>query len=224
MRVRIAILDDDERFRKKVVERLQFFEQAVVVAEAGTVAQFTERVAALDAPPDVALVDIGLPDGSGIDVAHRFAEEGGSVGVLMLTVFEEPDTVLAAIQAGASGYLLKDTPADAIVRAALEVREGGVPLSRSIARKVLELMARVPAPLPPPPAESAQQPDETLSSREIELLEHIVRGETEAAIAAALYISPHTVRTHIKNIYRKLRVRSRAAAVRMAFERKLLEK
>ena len=139
----------------------------------------------------------------------------------MFTVFEAEDTVLGAIQAGASGYLLKDAPVETIVRAIREVHEGGVPLSRSVARRLLGVLGRpVPPPVPAPPPLAGDRDD--LSPREIELLERIVMGETEHVIAAHLDISPHTVRTHVKNIYRKLRVRTRAAAVRLAYERGLI--
>jgi DNA-binding NarL/FixJ family response regulator len=221
MPVRVALLDDNEHFRRQVVERLRFVAGVEVALDAGSAAEFFGRLRVLVPVPDVALVDIGLPAESGISVAERLTAEYPGIGVLMFTVFDEPDTVLASIQAGASGYLLKDATADEIGRAIVEVHEGGVPLSRSIARKVLGLMIRVPQ--PPESAEPAEATESgSLSSREVELLERIVHGETEAVIAGRLGISPHTVRTHVKNIYRKLRVRSRAAAVRLAYEKHLL--
>lgn len=224
MPVRVAVLDDDERFRRQLLERLRFFQQVDVVADAGTPQEFFRKLPGLSVAPEVALVDIGLPGASGIEVAARLSAEHHAVSVLMLTVFEEPDTVLAAIQAGASGYLLKDSSAEAIVRAILEVHEGGVPLSPPVARHVLKLIGRLPAsPRASPPPDPGASPS-PLSSREIELLERIVQGETEAEIAAVLGISPHTVRTHVKNIYRKLRVHSRAAAVRLTYERHLLDR
>lgn len=219
MPVNVALVDDNERFRRQLIERLRFVPGLAVQLQAGSAEEFFRHLAATDPKPDVALVDIGLPGASGIAVADRLTREYPAIGVLMFTVFEEPDTVLAAIHAGASGYLLKDTPSEEIARGIFEVHEGGVPLSRSIAQKVLGLMGRVPPPAP------AGDPDrESLSAREVELLERIVRGETELVIAAHLGISPHTVRTHVKNIYRKLRVRTRAGAVRLALENHLLDR
>ena len=221
MPVRVALLDDNERFRRQLLERLQFVGGVVVSFDAGTANEFFDHLCAQSAAPHVALVDIGLSGESGIAVAERLAAEYPDIGVLMFTVFEEPDTVLASIQAGASGYLLKDATAEEIAKAIVEVHEGGVPLSRSIAHKVLGLMGRL---RPPVAAAGAGETTdaESLSGREVELLERIVQGDTEAAIAGRLGISPHTVRTHIKNIYRKLRVNSRAAAVRRAFEKQLV--
>lgn len=190
-----------------------------VLFQAGSAEEFFRHLAALEPKPDVALVDIGLAGASGIAVAERLTREYPALGVLMFTVFEEPDTVLAAIHAGASGYLLKDATAEEIARGIVEVHEGGVPLSRSIAQKVLGLMGRVP-----PPASAGDPDRESLSAREVELLERIVRGDTEVVIADHLGISPHTVRTHVKNIYRKLRVRTRAGAVRLALENHLLDR
>ena len=221
-RIRVAILDDNQRFRTRLVERLRFFPELVVAFEAGSAAEFLTRLGQQLQPPQVALLDIALPHSSGIEVASRLTSEYPDVGVLMFTVFEAEETVLGAIQAGASGYLLKDAPVETIVRAIREVHAGGVPLSRSVARRLLGVLSK-PAPVPAPVARPATPADQDeLSPREVELLERIVRGDTEQVIAAHLGISPHTVRTHVKNIYRKLRVRTRAAAVRLAYERHLL--
>jgi DNA-binding NarL/FixJ family response regulator len=216
----VAILDDSERFRKQLVERLGFYPEVAVAFDSGSATDFLARVAGADTPPDVALLDIELSASSGIEVASRLTAENPTIGILMFTVFEAEETVLAAIQAGASGYLLKDASAAAIVQAVREVHEGGVPLSRSVARHLLGMVGGRPA-TPPLPAPGAAADE--LTAREVELLEQIVLGETEHVIAARLRISPHTVRTHVKNIYRKLRVRSRAAAVRQAYQRHLLQ-
>lgn len=225
MRVRVALLEDNEAFRQRLVQRLEFFPRVEVLFHVETAREFFARLEAGDLAPDVALVDIGLPGASGIDVARRLAEERPAMGVLMLTVFDDPETILAAIQAGAAGYLLKDAAAEEIVEAIVEVHAGGVPLSRPVARQVLHLMRQTErAPAGRPTGAAGTPEAEALSPREIELLEQIVRGDTEAQIADRLCISPHTVRTHVKNIYRKLRVRSRAAAVRTAYERRLLDR
>lgn len=218
MSARVVLLDDDERYRGRLVERLAFAPDVSVVADVGSAADFFDVIERADPAADVALIDIELRGESGIDVADRLSAACPTIGILMLTVFEDDAHVLQAIQAGASGYLLKDTTVDVLVAAVHEVKDGGVPLSRSIARRILGLVAR-----PVPHMPIATHDGEALSSRERELLEHVVRGETESEIAGRLGISPHTVRTHVKNIYRKLRVRSRAAAVRLAFERGLVD-
>lgn len=220
-RIRVAILDDNERFRTRLVERLRFFPELVVAFEAGSAAEFLTRLGQQVEPVQVALLDIALPHSSGIEVASRLTGDYPAIGVLMFTVFEAEETVLGAIQAGASGYLLKDAPVETIVRAIHEVHEGGVPLSRPVARRLLGVLGK-PAAAPAAVARPVASDHDELSPREVELLERIVRGDTEQVIAAHLDISPHTVRTHVKNIYRKLRVRTRAAAVRLAYERHLL--
>jgi len=218
MPIRVVLLEDDRIFRQRLRERLAFTPEVSVVADAGDPAGFFAVIALLSDPPDVALVDIGLREHSGIDVAERLSVQHPGVGVLMLTVFEDDDHVLRAIQAGASGYLLKDTPVEQLVEAIREVQAGGVPLSRPIARRILGLAGQWGRARRPPQGDEAE-----LSARERELLELIVQGDTESAISTRLSISPHTVRTHVKNIYRKLRVGTRGAAVRRAFERGLVE-
>jgi len=221
MTIRVALLDDDDRFRRRLAERLQYFEAVEVVVEANTVDTFFAAISDLASPPDVALLDVELRAGSGIEAAARLGAEFPGVGALMLTVFEDPQKIFEAVQAGASGYLLKDAEAEEIVEALLEVEAGGAPLSRGVARRILTLVKEAP-PRKAPAADAPLAPE--LSPREVELLQLIVLGQTEAKIAKELYISPHTVRTHVKNIYKKLQVHSRAAAVRITLERGLLDR
>jgi len=221
MSIRVAILDDNQRFRQRLVERFRYFTELAVVFETGSASEFLTLLGQAVEPVHVALLDIELPESSGIEVATRLAADYPEVGVLMFTVFEAEETVLAAIHAGASGYLLKDAPVEAIIQAIREVHEGGVPLSRSVARQLLGVLGQQGSLLAPVRRSAPAGPDD-LTPREIKLLERIVLGETEQAIAVHLEISPHTVRTHVKNIYRKLRVHSRAAAVRLAYQRRLI--
>ncbi len=220
--IRVALIDDNDRFRHQLAERLSFFDEIEIVAEADSSAALIEKLAKLELAPDVVLVDIELRDESGVDVAELLTARFAGIGVLMLTVFEDNDNIFRSVQAGAGGYLLKDTPVDELVAAIRELRDGGVPLSRGVARKILGFIGGPAAPLPD---ESADRPSpKSLTPRERELLDRIVRGETEARIAQYLGISTHTVRTHVKNIYQKLRVRSRAEAVSLAYERDLLRR
>ena len=239
MPIRVVLLDDDDRFRARLAERLSYFEGIKVVGQSDSVEGLFSTVSSLDVLPNVALLDVELRGLTGIDAARRLSQEYPSVEALMLTVFEQPEKIFEAIQSGASGYLLKDAEAGEIVRAIREVHDGGAPLSRSVARRVLGLLKEPSGPVVreslvhqgPPPVEKSDGPAEQsegqavplLSAREVELLRKIVDGDTEASIAKELFISPHTVRTHVKNIYRKLQVSSRAAAVRVTFERGLLQ-
>ncbi|MEM7416611.1 MAG: response regulator transcription factor [Gemmatimonadota bacterium] len=223
MPVRVALLDDNDRFRSQLVERLSFFDELEVVFEVADAEGFIRRLGEGDGPIDVALLDIELPTSSGIEVARRIGSEFPDTDVLMLTVFEDTDTVFEAVRAGAVGYLLKDAEAKDIVDGVLDVHAGGAPLSRTVARRILTTMQQPGESKPESPEAETEVAGNALSRRERELLEKIVEGHTEAAIAEALFISPHTVRTHVKNIYRKLQVSSRAAAVRITLERRLLD-
>lgn len=219
MPVPLALVEDNPTLRHRLLERLRYFEEVTVVFAAETGEACLRHLEALagDALPRIILMDIELPGISGIDTTALVRDRYPSIDVLMLTVFEEEDKIFASIQAGASGYLLKDTSTEAIVAAVDLLEAGGAPMSPVVARKMLHFVRTAPAPTSTTPT-----PGFSLSDRERELLEYLVRDETEAHIADALFISPHTVRTHIKNIYKKLHVHSRASAVRVALEHRLL--
>lgn len=173
-----------------------------------------DALARLDAgePPDLVLMDIGLPGMSGIEGARRFHAISPTTRVVMLTVHEDRDNVFHALCAGATGYLVKPNSATGVVTAIAELRQGGVPISPQIARKVLEIFQRWAAP----------SRDYGLTGREIEVLEQLVDGHGQKQIAAALDLSPHTVNSHIRNIYAKLHVQSRTGAVAKALREHLI--
>lgn len=155
----------------------------------------------LEAAPDVVLLDLGLPGMSGVEALAPLRGRWPHAEVLVLTVHDAADRVFEALQAGASGYLVKTTaPAD-VLAAVRELYEGGAPMSASIARKVVEALRR-------------PDPDtDTLSRREREVLDLLVAGKTYRQIAGALFVSPNTVAFHVKQVYEKLHVHSRAEAV-----------
>jgi len=159
-------------------------------------------------PPDVVLMDIHLPKMSGIEGVQVLKAELPEVDFIMLTVQDDDDSVFNSLCAGASGYLLKDTPPATLLNAIKEVRDGGSPMSPSIARRVISSFRP-----------TSQSP---LSERESEILQKLCNGENYKAIADSLFISGHTVRAHIKNIYKKLHVNSRAEAVTKAIRDKLI--
>jgi len=164
-----------------------------------------------DHPPEVILLDIGLPGLSGLEGIPQFKALSPATHVIILTVFEDTDKIFRAICAGASGYLLKTSPAEKIAQAIREVLGGGAPMTPQIARSVLNLFARLAGP----------PPEQDLSQRERETLEFLVQGLTTKEIADRLALSIHTVDTHLRNIYRKLHVHSRAGAVARALQAKL---
>ena len=154
--------------------------------------------------PDVVLMDISLPGMSGIEATARVKEKHPEIDVIMLTVFDDNDKIFDALQAGASGYLLKNASPDDLCRAIFEVRAGGAPMSAEIARLVVEAFHR------PTSSESSQAFN--LSKRETEIVQLVAKGMANKEIAADLSISVETVRVHLKHIYEKLHVRSRPEA------------
>ena len=154
--------------------------------------------------PDVVLMDINLPGISGIECISRLKEQDLPMLFIMLTIFEDSDAIFQSLSAGASGYLLKGTPPARLLEAIQDVYQGGSPMSREIARKVIQ---------------SFQQPtvnpvtEYILTSREEEILTYLVKGLLYKEIAAKLFIGVETVRTHIRHIYEKLQVRTRSEAI-----------
>ncbi len=219
MKIIIAIVEDNSTLRKRLQQELELFEDfeiagAFATGEAALKALKTWPPSRI---PQVILMDIALPGMSGVETTRVIRDEYPDIDIMMITVFEDDDWIFRSIQAGASGYLLKDDAPDSVASAIRELRNGGAPMSRTIARKVLAAMRG-----PTSAATPAPQQDAGLSDRELELLQGLVAGDSYTKLAGKLFISPHTVRTHIKNIYKKLHVHTRATAVRAAIDRKLV--
>lgn len=214
---RVLIVEDDSQMR-------EFFAASVArCAElelAGCVGTAGEARALLDDPafrPDVLLTDLGLPDGSGLDVIRHAAVRHPACEALVISMFGDEDNVLASIEAGALGYIHKDSTPDDIAHTILEMKSGASPISPMIARRVLgkylSLQAgRAEAP-PRPEAPKTASGRSLLSGREQEVLELIARGFSYQEIARLQSVSVHTVQTHIKNLYGKLAVHSKNEAV-----------
>lgn len=170
---------------------------------------------------DVVITDLGLPDGSGIDIIHACAKHHPACDIMVVTVSRDEANVLACIEAGASGYVLKDAGRMNVARAVLDLRAGGAPMSPAIARMVLAKVRdgkKVAAPA------AAEGTDSTsLTKREAAILDLIAQGDSYGEVAKLLSVSVGTVQTHIKNIYGKLAVHSRGEAVFEAHRRGLLQ-
>lgn len=223
MTTSVLIVEDEPEF-------LQRFTEAVLAdPELSLVAGVTTGragLAMLDAqPPDVMLVDLGLPDISGIELIRHAAKHLPNCDVLVVTMFGDDAHVMGSIEAGATGYLLKDAQATRVAAAIHEVRAGGSPISPSIARKVLAAFRVAPQAQPGPSAPAtpaAPAEPSPLSERETEILRLVAKGFSFDAVGELLGISPHTVVTHVKKIYRKLAVHSRGEAVYEANQMGLL--
>ncbi|MEW5880031.1 MAG: response regulator transcription factor [Pseudomonadota bacterium] len=209
----VAIVEDDDDTRARLAQS--------VAAHAGLrlVGQYSsgcEAIAGLaESTPDVLLVDLQLPDISGLDVIRLVSARHPTCEVLVISVFGDEEHVLAALEAGARGYLLKGTLTRDIALDIHELRNGGSPLSPIIARQVLKRLC-------PEPAPRASDADSALTPRETEILRLIARGFSYAETAELLNISGGTVHTHLKRIYRKLAVHSKTEAIFEADQRNLL--
>ena len=203
--IRLVIVDDHPVVRDGLRGMFAGDPDFDVVGEAGDGAEAVAVVGAVT--PDVVLMDLRMPRVDGVAAITRLRENGSTARVLVLTTYDTDSEVLPAIKAGATGYLLKDTPRDELVRAVRAAARGDAVLSPSVATRLLG-QVRAPA-------------SEALSPRELEVLGLIARGSTNREAAAKLFISEATVKTHLLHVYAKLGVNDRAAAVAVAFERGL---
>jgi DNA-binding NarL/FixJ family response regulator len=222
--IKIACVEDNASLRKRFEEQFEFFEdiQLVAVYATGEAALNGMQKLPPSKVPDIVLMDIELPGMSGIETTIAFRELFPSTEIMMFTVFEDEVKIFHAIQAGAAGYLLKDDPIEKVVDAVRELYAGGAPMSQSIARTVLSFLRKKNHDEAQKAAAIHEPLELNLSERELELLQGLVHGETYQSLAKKFFISPHTVKTHIKNIYKKLHVHSRALAVRVALDRGLV--
>lgn len=208
----VAVVEDDSRVRESLCVLI---EGANGFTCSGTYSTAEKALNAIPkAPPSVVLMDIHLPDISGIECVQRLKAACPTLMVIMLTVHEDDDAIFRALQAGANGYLLKRTPPTEILDAISEVHRGGAPMSSSIARKVIQSFHQEP----PKAAKDAEAL--TLTSRERAILELLAKGYFYKEIAAELGIQYETVHTHVRSIYQKLHVRSRFQAVAKFFGQK----
>jgi DNA-binding NarL/FixJ family response regulator len=168
-----------------------------------------------DPAPDIVLMDIGLPGHSGLDGVARISSLSPTTQVIILTIHDEDESVFRAICAGAAGYLLKPSDPTQILDAVRDVQRGAAPVNPFIARRMLGLFSRL---APARPAED----DYGLTTREKEILQRLVDGLTMEQIAGRLGLSYHTIGNHLRNIYRKLHVRSRSRAVAKALREDLI--
>jgi DNA-binding NarL/FixJ family response regulator len=198
----VAIVEDNRDFRATLAHYLDEAPGCRCVCACGTSEEALQKIPRLQ--PDVVLMDIHLPNMSGVECTRRLKELCPALQILMLTVYEDNERIFGALKAGAGGYLLKRAdPAD-ILHAIQDVKQGGAPMSSQIARRVVQSFRE---------AANDAQKVEALSQREEEILQHLSKGYSTKEIADHLSVSVNTVRTHLQHIYHKLHVRSRTEAV-----------
>ncbi|KAA2258895.1 response regulator transcription factor [Solihabitans fulvus] len=206
--VRVLVVDDHPLFRFGLCAVLATVPGIAVAGEASTGRAAIAAAAALK--PDVVVMDLHLPDLSGVEATRQIVRDRPHTGVLVLTMFDDDESVFTAMRAGARGYLLKGAGQDEIVRAVRGVAGGEAIFGPAVAVRVLGFFNH------PPAAPAAVFPD--LTGREREVLELIARGHSNSDIARSLVLSPKTVRNHVSNIFAKLHVADRAQAIVRARE------
>jgi DNA-binding NarL/FixJ family response regulator len=205
------IIEDHALLRESLVRLLATISTIGYIEDFGdaesAIAELNSRPA-----PDLVVMDISLPGISGVEAARSFKRLSPRTDILMLTVHEDNDTIFQAICAGASGYLLKTADNETVLSGIQELLDGGAPLNPLIARRVLNMFNQF------------KQPgfDYGLTERELEILRLMVDGHSRPAIAEKLFLSPLTIGTHAKNIYSKLHVQSRGAAIAKALKERLI--
>ena len=204
---RVAVVDDHPLFREGLVSLLEALDDTTVVGQAGDGEQALQVVA--ETSPDVVLMDLHMPLLNGVEATRQITAEHPGVAVLVLTMLDDDESLFAALQAGARGYLLKESSREDIRRALEGVASGQAVLDPQVAARVLGSVS---------PAAGAADPSAfpQLTDREREILDLLARGLTNPAIAERLYLSEKTVRNHVSNVFAKIHVTDRAGAVARA--------
>ncbi len=208
--IRIVVVDDHALFRRGLIGLLEEMPEFQVVGEA---ANGQEALSVIErARPDIVLLDINMPVLDGIQTLSLMREKDPAQKILMLTISQDDDDLIGAIVAGANGYILKNTEPDSLRNIMMQVHAGHSVLSPEITARVLQAVRR----------SQADRNRGLLSDREIEVLKCLARGQTTMQIAATLFISENTVKTHIRHILEKMEVNNRAEAVARAAQMNLL--
>ena len=213
--IRVAVVDDQELFRRGLTMLLGVEDDIEVVGEAGDGVAATELAAST--VPDVILMDVRMPKRSGIEACVAIKEVAPTARIIMLTVSDEEADLYDAVKNGASGYLLKDSSIDEVAQAIRVVADGQSLISPSMAIKLLDEFKQMSR------SDRQQVPSPRLTDRELEVLKLVAQGLNNREIAKRLFISENTVKNHVRNILEKLQLHSRMEAVMYAVREKLLD-
>jgi DNA-binding NarL/FixJ family response regulator len=198
--IKVSIVEEDERVRNSLTQMIELSEGFRCVSQFSTAEMALTGLPA--EPPDVVVMDINLPGMDGVECVRKLKQILPQCQILMLTVYDQTDSIFNALAAGANGYLLKQTVPSELLASIRDVHHGGSPMSSHIARKVVQSFQTPPA-----------APGETLTSREKEVLDYLTKGYMYKEIASLLHISFDTVHTHTRHIYEKLHIRSRTELI-----------
>lgn len=201
--IRILLADDHPSLRDGLASILHSQPDLTVVAEAGTGREAVEKARLFS--PDVLIVDLRMPDGDGIQTIKELAASNPSTKILVLTTYDNEEDIFSALEAGARGYILKDTTRQEIIEAVRQIHAGNRFLPPAVAARLADRMIRP-----------------TLTPRELDVLRLVSRGRTNKEMAAAMFVSEETIKTHMKGLFQKLGVHDRAEAVGIALQRGLL--
>jgi DNA-binding NarL/FixJ family response regulator len=202
MAINVAVVEDNDKVREGLTTILNGSQGFECVWACESAEAALRKIPGVK--PDVVLMDIHLPGMSGIECVESLKKRSPDLQIMMLTVYEDDDNIFRSLIAGATGYVLKKTPPAELLEAIRELHEGGSPMTEQIARKVVQLFQRM--------GKSATE-TENLTDREIEILSLVAKGYYDKELAEQLFLSIKTIRTHLRNIYKKLHVRSRTEAV-----------
>lgn len=228
-RIRVALVEDDAGTRERLAKAIASSEGLALLYCAETAADILRWLQGNQ--PDVLLVDLGLPDRSGLDVIDACQQLAPAAEVMVVTMFGDEQHMIKAFEAGAKGYLLKDGTEDDLVTHVMSLHAGGSPMSPIIARQLLSRMTRAtpgaaefaPGMGAAPDLDTTRQDAEKLTSRELEVLTLVARGYTYAELSKLLNVALSTIQTHVKNIYGKLAVHNKTEAVFEARQMGLLD-
>ena len=216
MKIRTAVIDDNNFLIRSIKDKLSFFEDICISFTANNGLECMDKLQE-NRMIDLILMDIEMPGQNGIETTALVKQKYPQIKIIVLTVFDNDENIFNAIQAGADGYLLKDTEPQALNDAIVQTMEGGAVMTPSIALKTLNLLR---SPLSTQTVE--QEEAIKLTNREIEVLEQLSTGLPYTSIAVNLVVSPSTVRRHIENIYRKLQVHSKTEAIALAKKKRFI--
>ena len=206
--IHLWIVEDEARYREAFERLIETAPSFQLGGSFGCFEDLADRLGRGGGLPDLIVMDLRLPGRSGVEAISELRRSACDVPVLVLSSSDDPESIFGAVRAGATGYLVKGAPVDTTLSALLQASRGGTYFSPSVARYVLGHFAPAPTSL--------------LSDRELEVLGKLAHGRSKAATATELYLSPHTVDSHVRSIYRKLRVRNAAEATATGVRRGLI--